>query len=34
MEVLETIQEFIWGPPTLLLLLGTGIYLTVKLRGI
>ena len=29
MEVLEKFQAFIWGPPTLLLLLGTGIYFTV-----
>lgn len=32
MEVLEQIQAFIWGPPTLVLLLGTGIYFTVKLK--
>ena len=34
MEVLEKFQAFIWGPPTLLLLLGTGIYFTVTLKGI
>lgn len=28
---LENISAFIWGPPLLILLVGTGVYLTVKL---
>ena len=34
MKLLETIQTFVWGPPTLVLLMGTGLYFTYKLRGI
>lgn len=34
MTFLEKVQAFVWGPPTLLLLMGTGIYFTLKLRGI
>ncbi|GAA0077804.1 sodium:alanine symporter family protein [Clostridium sp. CTA-5] len=28
----ETIDSIIWGPPLLILLLGTGIYLTIRLK--
>lgn len=31
---LSHLRDFIWGPPLLLLLLGTGIYLTVLLKGV
>ena len=31
-SILEAIDSFIWGPPLLILLVGTGIYLTIKLR--
>lgn len=34
MTLLESVQAFIWGPPTLVLLMGTGLYFTYKLRGI
>ncbi|MEO2239045.1 sodium:alanine symporter family protein [Dorea sp. YH-dor226] len=34
MVLLEKIQTFIWGPPTLILLMGTGLYFTFKLKGI
>lgn len=34
MTILETFQSFIWGPPTLILLMGTGLYFTVKLQGL
>jgi len=34
MKIIETINSWVWGPPTLILLVGTGIYLTVRLRGI
>ena len=27
-------SDFVWGPPMLVLLVGTGIYLTLRLRGI
>ena len=28
-DVLQSISDFIWGPPLLILLCGTGIYLTI-----
>lgn len=31
-QILTTLNDFIWGPVTLVLLVGTGIYLTVGLR--
>ena len=31
-ELIEEIAGLLWGPPTILLLLGTGLYLTVRLR--
>ncbi|WP_428865891.1 alanine/glycine:cation symporter family protein [Clostridium sediminicola] len=31
MGVLEKIDSFVWGPPLLILLVGTGIYLTIRL---
>lgn len=31
-NVLEKIDNFVWGPVTLALLVGTGIFLTIKLR--
>ncbi|MCQ2553014.1 MAG: alanine:cation symporter family protein, partial [Clostridia bacterium] len=38
MELLETINgkinDFVWGPPTIILILLVGIYLTVKLGGV
>lgn len=30
-ELIGTISNFVWGPPLLILLVGTGIYLTVRL---
>lgn len=32
LEILTQINTFVWGPPLLLLLVGTGIYLTIRLR--
>lgn len=32
-ELIGTISNFVWGPPLLILLVGTGIYLTVRLGG-
>ncbi|MGF0032471.1 alanine/glycine:cation symporter family protein [Bariatricus sp. SGI.154] len=34
MTVLEKVQSFIWGPPTLILLMGTGLYFTYRLKGL
>jgi len=31
-ELLQKTSDFIWGPPLLILLVGTGIYLTFKLK--
>ena len=31
-KILSTINNFIWGPPLLILLVGTGIYFTFRLR--
>lgn len=33
-SVLNSISDFVWGPPLLILLVGTGIYLTILLRGL
>ncbi|WP_455540174.1 alanine/glycine:cation symporter family protein [Terrisporobacter sp.] len=32
LNLLNKVDSFIWGPPLLILLVGTGIYLTIKLR--
>src|SRR5699024_8027642 len=34
LSVLEKIQAVVWGPPTMLLLLATGLYFTVRLKGL
>ncbi|MGL5646492.1 MAG: alanine/glycine:cation symporter family protein [Clostridium sp.] len=31
-EFLTAVDNFVWGPPLLIMLVGTGVYLTVKLR--
>jgi len=31
---LTSIRDFIWGPPLIILLVGTGIFLTLRLRGL
>lgn len=33
-QILSNISDFVWGVPLLVLLVGTGIYLTFLLRGI
>lgn len=33
-SLLQTIDNLVWGPPLLILLVGTGVYFTVKLGGI
>lgn len=33
-EILKTIQGFVWGPVTILLLLFTGLYYTIRLKGV
>lgn len=30
--LLNTIDTFVWGPPLLVLLVGTGIWLTIRLK--
>jgi amino acid carrier protein len=32
-STLNAVRDFVWGPPLLALLLGTGVFLTVALRG-
>lgn len=32
--ILNSASDFVWGPPMLLLLVGTGLFLTLKLRGL
>jgi AGCS family alanine or glycine:cation symporter len=32
--VLGQISDFVWGLPTILLLVGTGVFLTIRLRGL
>jgi AGCS family alanine or glycine:cation symporter len=34
LDVLNAIDGWVWGPPLLVLLVGTGIFLTVQLRGL
>ncbi|MEW6526780.1 MAG: amino acid carrier protein, partial [Spirochaetota bacterium] len=34
MEYLNQIRDFVWGAPLIILLLGTGIYLTILLKGL
>ncbi len=34
MEYLNQIRDFVWGAPLIILLLGTGIYLTIILKGL
>ncbi|MBN2000504.1 sodium:alanine symporter family protein [candidate division KSB1 bacterium] len=34
LEIIRSIHKFTWGPPTLILLVGTGILLTFRLRGL
>ena len=31
LDFFTTIDDFVWGPPLLFLLVGTGIYLTIRL---
>lgn len=33
-KMLDTIDSFVWGPPLLVLLVGTGIWLTIRLAAI
>lgn len=33
-NLLSQIKDWIWGPPLLILLLGTGVYLTILLKGV
>ncbi len=33
-DVLSNISSFVWGVPLLVLLVGTGIYLTILLKGV
>ena len=33
-SLLQTIDNLVWGPPLLILLVGTGVYFTIKLGGI
>lgn len=33
-EFLESVDAFVWGPPLLILLLGAGVILTVRLKGL
>jgi AGCS family alanine or glycine:cation symporter len=34
LSTLTAIRDFIWGPPLIVLLVGTGIFLTIRLRGL
>ncbi|HOF02880.1 MAG TPA: sodium:alanine symporter family protein [Atribacterota bacterium] len=34
MEFLDKINAFAWGPPMMILLVGTGIYLTIRIGGV
>ena len=32
LKLLNQIDSLVWGPPLLILLVGTGLYLTLRLR--
>ncbi|MFV0499391.1 MAG: alanine/glycine:cation symporter family protein [Bacilli bacterium] len=34
LEIVKSINGVLWGPPMMLLLTGTGVYMTVRLRGV
>ena len=34
LEILTAVRDFIWGFPLIILLVGTGIFLTIRLRGL
>lgn len=34
MDILGKISDIVWGPPILILLVGTGLFLTIRLRGL
>jgi len=34
MELLDTINAFVWGPPMMIILVGTGVFLTIRLGGV
>ncbi|MGB2844151.1 MAG: alanine:cation symporter family protein, partial [Candidatus Aminicenantaceae bacterium] len=34
LKILTAIRDFFWGPPLIILLVGTGIFLTIRLRGL
>jgi AGCS family alanine or glycine:cation symporter len=34
MDILNQISDIVWGPPILILLVGTGLYLTIRLKGL
>lgn len=34
LHVVSTVSDWVWGPPMIILLVGTGIYLTLRLRGL
>ena len=31
MDLLDVINSFVWGPPMMIILVGTGIFLTLRL---
>jgi len=33
-SLISTLSDWVWGPPMLILLVGTGLYLTILLRGL
>jgi AGCS family alanine or glycine:cation symporter len=33
-DLITAVSDIVWGPPVLILLVGTGIYLTIRLRGV
>lgn len=33
-NIISAMSSFVWGPPMLILLVGTGLFLTIKLKGL
>ncbi|MEX0961566.1 MAG: sodium:alanine symporter family protein [Simkaniaceae bacterium] len=34
LTIIETVNSWVWGPPLLILLISSGLYLTIKTRGV
>jgi alanine or glycine:cation symporter, AGCS family len=33
-QIISAVSNFVWGPPVLILLIGTGLFLTIRIKGL